>query len=120
MLVTLVTADQQMEYEPCSRDVLRVTLHGVIATDRPCNDTTIDDITSKIVGSVPELSLHVYSVIVCPTSVTSSNTLVCLYSMYIAKTRNDTIVSSSSQLTKASVVALQSRYSPVSTIALIA
>lgn len=117
VLVTLITADEQIEpeSEPCSRDVLRITVHGIISVNRACNRSNtiiIDDITNKLIGSVLELSSHTYSVIVCSATRTSV-TAECVYSIYIAETRNDTTISSS-RLTRASMTALQSELTTVS------
>ena len=96
--------------------MLRITVHGVVTTNDTCSDvtsnkpvSTIDDITNIIVGSVPELSLHVYSVIVCPITAATE----CLYSVYIIETKDDVTVSSS-RLTRASMAALQSEFTQVS------
>ena len=111
-------ADKEIESEsePCSRDVLRVTTHGVIAVNRSCSDntvSTIDDITNRVVESLPELNSHVYSVIVCPATMITSTIGVCSYSIYIAETRNGATISNS-LLTRASMTTLQSESTPVS------
>lgn len=122
LLATLITANKEIELEPelCSQSVLRITVHGVVTTNGACSNvntlSTIDDITNMIVGSVPELSSHIYSVIVCPTTAAIRNTAAeCLYSVYIIETRDDVSVSSS-RLTRASMAALQSEFTPVSSI----
>ena len=120
ILATLITANKQIELEsePCSRSVLRITMHGVVTINGACSNVntlpTIDDITNKIVGSVPELSSHVYSVIVCSTTAAIRSTAPqCLYSIHITETRNDVTVSNS-RLTRASMTALQSEFTTVS------
>ena len=121
LLATLITANKEIELEPepCSPSVLRITVHGVVTTNGTCNYdvntlSTIDEITNKIVRSVPELSSHIYSVIVCPTTAAIRNTAAeCLYSIYIIETRDDVTVSSS-RLTRASMAALQSESTTVS------
>lgn len=115
-IATLITADKQIEseIEPCSRDVLKITVHGVITVNRTCTVYAVDDITNKIVGSVPELRSHVYSVIVCPAAVTSNRT-ECLYHIYITETRHNVVISNS-KLTRTSVtiLRLQSKFTTVS------
>ena len=118
IIARLIMADKEIESdsEPCSRDVLRVTTHGVISVNRSCSDntvSTIDDIANRIVGSLPELSSYTYSVIVCPTTMATSITVGCSYSVYIAETRNSAAISNS-LLTRVSMTALQSEFTPVS------
>lgn len=103
--------------DPCSRDILRTTVHGVISALKSCDNSTdfADEITDKIVRSVPELNSHDYFVIICPTTPSrpSSDTLKCLYSVHITERRNNLIVTNS-YLTRASVAALQSSFTTVS------
>jgi len=118
-IVSLVAADRQIgsESEPCSRDVLRITVHGVITVNRICNDNAvraIDDITNEIVESVPELKSYIYSVIVCPVTV-ASNSTECLYHIYITETRHNVVISNS-RLTRTSVTTLQSKFTTVSDV----
>ena len=120
IIARLIMADKEIESdsEPCSRDVLMVTTHGVISVNRSCSDntvtvSTIDDITNRIVGSLPELSSYAYSVIVCPATMATSITVACSYSVYIAETRNSAAISNSF-LTRVSMTALQSEFTTVS------
>ena len=110
-----------MDYDddPCSRDFLRTVVHGVVPVVGSCNTSAVvtDDITNKIVRSLPELNSYDYLVIVCPsyrTTVTSS-TLNCFYAIHIIERRNDMIVTNS-RLTRVSVATLQSTFTTVSVL----
>ena len=103
--------------DPCSRDFLRTVVHGVVPFVGSCDNSTVvvDDITSKIVRSVPEVNSIDYLVIVCPASSVHviSSSLHCLYAIHIIERRDNMIVTSS-RLTRASVTALQSKFTTVS------
>ena len=119
IIARLIMADKEIksDSEPCSRDVLRVTTHGVISVNRSCSDntvSTIDEITNRIVGSLPELGSYAYSVIVCPATMATSITVACSYSVYIAETTRNSAAISNSLLTRVSMTALQSEFTPVS------
>ena len=100
-------------YDPCSRDILRTTVHGVASVSGSCDASgvIIDEITDKIVRSVPELNSHDYLVIVCPTTAATSNT--CLYSICITESKNNVMVTND-RLTRLSLAALQSTFTTVS------
>ena len=68
-----------------------------------------DQITNTIVRLVPKLNLHEYLVIICPAGIGLS----CLYAIHIVERRDNMIVSNS-ELTRASVAALQSIFTTVS------
>lgn len=102
--------------DPCSRDILRTVVHGVVSLFKSCdNSTVIDEITDKIVRLVPELNSQDYLVIVCPATGTSNSQLECLYSIHITERRNDMMVTNS-RLTRLSVAALQSTFTTVSVL----
>ena len=115
-----MAASRHIDYEangydhddPCSRDLLRTVLHGVVTVRGSCDTSTViaDDITSKLVGSVSEVNLHEYLVIVCPTTTTPFE---CSYSIHIAERKNDMIITNS-RLTRMSIAALQSVFKTVS------
>ena len=100
--------------------MLKLTVHGLVTVDEACYGNTVvyttDAITNKIVGSIPELNLHIYSVILCPLAitVTGMNTRQCLYSIYITEKRNGDDIIVNSRLTRASVAVLHSHFSSVS------
>jgi len=86
----------------------------------PCDNNTViaDDITEKIIRSVPELTSHTYLVVICPSTLqTSHDTLECLYSVHITElTILDDVIISNSKLTRRSVAALQSEFAAVSIV----
>ena len=109
-----------MDYDddPCSRDFLRTVVHGVVSVVGSCDTSAvvIDEITSKLVRSVPELNSYDYLVIVCPAHRTvTSSILSCLYAIHIIERRNNMIVTDS-RLTRVSVAALQSTFTIVSVL----
>ena len=105
--------NRTVNYDPCSRDILRTTVHGVALVSGSCDASavSIDEITTKIVRSVPELNSHNYLVIVCPTTAATSDT--CWYSIHVAESKNDEMVTND-RLTRLSLAALQSTFTTVS------
>ena len=106
-IATRITASKQIA-DLCSGNVLKITVYGLITINGRCNSSMMsskisDELTYKIVQSIPQLSSHVYSIIVCP----NTTTVECLYCIYITETRFD-VTASNSRLTRASMTALQS------------